>query len=86
MNLKEKDFYTRQCELIDKALEILEKEMPKYREDYKELYYQKKVPPHIMQSLQALRSKIFFKPIYNKIKTELKYSTIRDVRNLIDKY
>lgn len=66
-----KIFYKKQKELIDIAISILKKEMPKYQEEYKELFYKKKVPPHISQPLESLKNKITHKPVYAKISKEL---------------
>ena len=78
-------FYEKQKELIDLALEILKKEMPKYQKEYLELFYWKKIPPHISQPLQALKNKITFKPLYSKIKKELLISE-RRVKKLVEKF
>ncbi len=76
-------FYENQKELIDVAIEILRKEMPKYKEEYGHLFYNKNVPPHIFQPLQALKNKITFKPIFEKIEKELDISH-RKAKSLVE--
>ena len=85
--MKDKKFYDTQKELIDLAMVILKEwfEDYKYDERYKHLFYVKWVPPHISQPLQALRSKIAFKPIYEKIEGELDI-THHNAKNLIKNY
>lgn len=85
MTPKDEKFYENQKILIDLALEILQKEMPKYQKEYPELFYNKKIPPHISQPLQALKNRIFFKPLFKKIEAELEISHRKAMR-LVEKY
>ncbi len=85
--MRNKDFYERQKELIDKALDILKEWFEEYKNDerYKDLFYVKGIPPHIKQPLQSLRNKIVFKPIYHKIESELGISH-HCAKNLVKNY
>lgn len=83
----ENSFHEAQTELIDISVKILAEWLKQYKKDpkYEKLFYEKAVPPHLLQPLQSLKNKIKFKPVFKKIENELQISHFK-AKKLVETY
>lgn len=71
--MNRREYIERQIELLELSKDILKKHFTKMKQDeeflekYWELFFNKRLPPHLSQPIDALKAKLSIKPAVEKV-------------------